>query len=334
MTPTNNSTLAPTTPVNAPLTLLPEAAPHQIQLAQFLVVATAGAWFWDYLISIIEEYVMLSTHRIRLPDVCYYLSRLSTAALIILSLIFVSGPSTHCQSLSIAAASCGAFAMPLNSILFFFRARAIYTDSKWTKIFFCLLWLCTLGSFTAPFSISSAASGGGGPCIGTNVKRSFSTGLIIIGIHDTIIYLAISIRLTTRSATFCQGNMVGGTSPNSSVVVKTFVRGYGMSRLSKVLLTSSQLYYLATVTVNLICMIVIFNPSVPAIYHMMLSIPNVTIQNAMACRVYRQLKIGWISEGASTSIIAELSQNLEVRREAEAKVDVVKSLSESESGGC
>lgn len=43
-------------------------------------------------------------------------------------------------------------------------------------------------------------------------------------------------------------------------------------------------------------MVVILTPSVPPVLRAMFSIPNVALQNAMACRVYRQLKLGLIRE--------------------------------------
>lgn len=54
-----------------------------------------------------------------------------------------------------------------------------------------------------------------------------------------------------------------------------------------------------TVQMNIVAMVVILTPSVPPVIRAMFSIPNVALQNAMACRVYRQLKLGMIRETLS-----------------------------------
>src|SRR5882672_12561570 len=41
-------------------------------------------------------------------------------------------------------------------------------------------------------------------------------------------------------------------------------------------------------------------PNIPAIYHLMFSIPNLALENAMACRVYRAVKLGFIRNPEST----------------------------------
>lgn len=58
---------------------------------------------------------------------------------------------------------------------------------------------------------------------------------------------------------------------------------------------------------NLVAAIVILRPSVPPIIRAMFSIPNVALQNVMACRVYRQLKIGLIRESAPVILTSRVS---------------------------
>jgi hypothetical protein len=47
-----------------------------------------------------------------------------------------------------------------------------------------------------------------------------------------------------------------------------------------------------TVTFNILQMTMILTPSVPPILRAMFSIPNIAITNAMACRVYRNIRFG------------------------------------------
>ena len=44
-------------------------------------------------------------------------------------------------------------------------------------------------------------------------------------------------------------------------------------------------------------------PNIPAIYHLMFSIPNLALENAMACRVYRAVKLGLIKNPESTQYV-------------------------------
>ncbi len=47
-------------------------------------------------------------------------------------------------------------------------------------------------------------------------------------------------------------------------------------------------------------MAVILAPSVPPVLRAMFSIPNIALQNAMACRVFRLLKLGLITDAGPT----------------------------------
>ena len=49
---------------------------------------------------------------------------------------------------------------------------------------------------------------------------------------------------------------------------------------------------------NIVSMVVILTPSVPPIIRAMFTVPNVALQNTMACRVYRLLKLGIIRDDA------------------------------------
>lgn len=53
-----------------------------------------------------------------------------------------------------------------------------------------------------------------------------------------------------------------------------------------------------TVGLNIAVAISVLVPSFPPVYRAMLGVTNVALQNAMACRVFRQLKIGRIKDGS------------------------------------
>ncbi|KAL4245205.1 hypothetical protein ABKN59_010262 [Abortiporus biennis] len=69
---------------------IPASILKQAQFAEFFISSLASAWFWDYLMSLREEFIMFSRHRFTFPDSVYVLSRLSTCAFLILSLMDIS----------------------------------------------------------------------------------------------------------------------------------------------------------------------------------------------------------------------------------------------------
>lgn len=52
------------------------------------------------------------------------------------------------------------------------------------------------------------------------------------------------------------------------------------------------LTFSVTVALNLIAMALLLSPSLSHVYQGMLTVPNIALQNAMACRVFRLLKYG------------------------------------------
>jgi len=58
----------------------------------------------------------------------------------------------------------------------------------------------------------------------------------------------------------------------------------------------------ATVGINFVAAVVILMPSFPPVYRAMFTFLNITLQNSMACRVYRQLKIGLIRDLEMSSV--------------------------------
>ncbi|KAL4245209.1 hypothetical protein ABKN59_010260 [Abortiporus biennis] len=92
-----------------PLAFLPPDIAHQVQVAQLLVMAVIGAWMWDYLMFLYEEYSMFIKHKLALPDVVYALSRIVAISYIAMLIIYAGGPIAHnnCNEVDKAAAWTG-----------------------------------------------------------------------------------------------------------------------------------------------------------------------------------------------------------------------------------
>ncbi|KAI0795911.1 hypothetical protein C8Q75DRAFT_352091 [Abortiporus biennis] len=268
-----------------PLAWLPPDLAGQLEASRYLYSATVSAWLWDFFMSIPEEYLVFSKGRLNLPDAVYILSRIFTCSFIINSLVFQVSSVADCHTLTKAIGWSAAIALPLNSLLFFFRVRAVFHNDTVITFIFGFLWLSTLACFTAPFAVDGGHIGTTSHCINTSVQPSVSVALIVVGVHDTIVFFAITTRLTMMSL-----------ANNWKDRARAFLSGRGMGHISRTVLMSGQIYYLVTVGMNIFSMVAILTPSFPPVLRAMFTVPNIALQNAMACLVYRQVKLGVIRE--------------------------------------
>ncbi|KAI0783195.1 hypothetical protein C8Q75DRAFT_469059 [Abortiporus biennis] len=288
---------------------IPASILKQAQFAEFFISSLASAWFWDYLMSLREEFIMFSRHRFTFPDSVYVLSRLSTCAFLILSLMDISFntgglQNENCHTLIGSVSIATTIATISSCLLFFFRIRAVFFDVRIIVLFFFLLFLGTSASDIQ--SISSQHffknKSEDPQCQRTGVNKSGGTGYILILTYETLVYLAISVRLYMLHAILpAMSQEKSSESPSDSQPsfgssfryhLKRFFTGEGMGFLSKALFMSGQIYYLATIGPYILAIIADYNPSVPTLVKAPLTLPSLVLQNAMACRVYRHLKIG------------------------------------------
>ncbi|KAF8523375.1 hypothetical protein BU17DRAFT_43933 [Hysterangium stoloniferum] len=274
-----------------PLAFLPPTLASQFEVSRYLLVATCGMFSWDLLTNLRNDYKLLTQHRISAPTLVYFLSRYVSFSYIICSTAFQIGPVGNCQTLQIAVGWTFAMGVGSTALLFLFRVLAIFNNDVWITIFFTFMWLATLGgSMTVPFAITGAHIGPTDHCINTGVKPFSSVGIIVSTVNDTLVFIFISIRLL--QTTSYQHSLSGRA--------KSFFGGEGLPVFSRMLLQSGQEYYLVTVGGNILTMVLILAPaSLPAVYHAMCTVPNMAIANAMACRVYRDVKFGRIGSGTS-----------------------------------
>ena len=67
----------------------------------------------------------------------------------------------------------------------------------------------------------------------------------------------------------------------------------------------TDVFFSATIGVSIALVALLLSPSVPSVYQGILSVPNIALENAMACRVYRAVKLGVIKNPQYT--VFELS---------------------------
>ncbi|KAJ7222153.1 hypothetical protein GGX14DRAFT_558254 [Mycena pura] len=272
-----NETLNP----NTPLAFLPPDLAREVQVGGYVLAGTLGAYIWDILCNLHNDYKLLLKYRVGFATVVYFVSRLWSLMYILSATLIETFPlGKACAPVSTFAGVCYTIAVPGTCLLFFLRARAIYNNHTILGFFFFIAWLSVLGTAAlVPFIATAANIGPTDYCIDVNVKSYASAATITPLVHDTIIFVAISLRLF-RNSYVTRGNF------------RAFVTGEYLPQFSKALLKDGQLYYLAAVTSNTLVTVMLYNTRVAFAYRTMFTMCNIMITNAMACHVFRNTKFG------------------------------------------
>ncbi|KAJ7145635.1 hypothetical protein C8R44DRAFT_836822, partial [Mycena epipterygia] len=287
----SNSTFPILTP-ETPLAFLPQSTGLQLQASGYLYIATVSAFIWDALTALPEDVKILRAAKFSLPILAYWLSRMTTFAFLAMAMLFQVAPIGNCQNLQTAMGWCFAAAVPITSSLFLFRIAAVFRANRPVVIFFVIAWLATVGcSILTPFAIGGAHIASTSRCINTTLKPIVLAGTIANACNDTLVFIALSWRLSYNST-------ASGFAGRS----RSVVHGKGLPKLSRTLLQSGQLYYLATVGFNILTLAMYLASPVPPVFRSMFSVPNVALENAMACRVFRALRLGFIVPDSESEI--------------------------------
>ena len=155
---------------------------------------------------------------------------------------WLAGPVAHCNALLCAIGSCYVVAVSSTSALFFFRVKGVYGNNKYVTTLFGFLWFTLFGlSFLVPPAIKGTHIGTTQRCIITSVANYAPTPVVLNTIIDTIVFLAISFRITSYS-------IVGDTFKTR---VQSFWSGDGLPQFSRSLLQGGQLYYSFVIKKNI-----------------------------------------------------------------------------------
>ncbi|KAL4248414.1 hypothetical protein ABKN59_008105 [Abortiporus biennis] len=247
----------PTTPL---AWLEPDLA-QQVEVGHLFVTGIVGLWAWDVLMSLHEEYHMFK-HNPSWVDFNYILARIMTFGVLATTMLFIIGPVDNCSIFLIIEDCLGAITIALNTLLMLHRIRAVFKGSTWIIALFTILWIANFSCLTVISATKAIHLGPTKECLEN--------------------YTAITASLSYS----------GPPNSKSNRTIKAFFGGHGLGYVAQTLLVSGQIYYLASVTVNIATVVCVLNPKTPAAYKIMLIVANVAIQNAMACRVHRQLKLG------------------------------------------
>ncbi|KZP29684.1 hypothetical protein FIBSPDRAFT_726991 [Athelia psychrophila] len=287
--------MSPVLNPNTPLAFLPPQVADVFQISAYIYFACVGALTWDWLMSIPDEYRILSTGRISLSKIAYICARVFTLALCLCSAIFVAAPIKNCPALMRAILATNIIALNTNNLLFFFRVRAVYGKSLSVTVLFGFLYFTVFGTtMVTPFSLNAEHIGPTQMCIQVNVRNWLTSVMITNAVNGTLVFLAISYRISSQS--------MGGDGWHSTW--RCFFRGDGAPPVLKDLLYNSQLCYLVMTVMNIALIMLGFKTN----YEVTLIIPAMSLENAMTCRVHRAVILGLINSESrrSTSTDAPL----------------------------
>ena len=125
-------------------------------------------------------------------------------------------------------------ALSMSTYLFFFRIKAVFSQSKSTIWFFVILRLFV--STGAVLQATGATASHMGPtkeCFLIGLQAYCATSTFAVALNDTIVVIAITIQLLLNSM-----------ADNWRARLRTFIRGKGLGQVSRILLRTNQQYYM------------------------------------------------------------------------------------------
>jgi len=230
----------------------------------------------------------------------YFASRLFVMAHVAASIVFSTGLISSCTGALQAEAWFFVFGIFSTSFLFFFRVRAIFWREGRTVVCFLFLWITVLGScMAAPFSVTTEHIGPTKACFLTSMRPYCSVCVIVSTVNDTLVFVAISLRLL---------NFVV-PEDNLTSRLRYFCGRRALPVISETLLRSGQQYYLITVTANIVMVTLMLSHSIPPIIRGTFVVPYVVVENVMACKVFRDVRLGLIDPHPSAHCDGLSKQN-------------------------
>lgn len=149
--------------------------------------------------------------------------------------------TVHCASLVTAEKWSVAVAISTTSLLFFWRVRAVYRDSRIVCGFFFFTWLvvacaCVLHTQFSIFILDAKRIQQAGRCFTTGNFSAFIIASTIVPlVNDLLIFCAITYRLMSMAE-------VDDLSPKKRVMIAVF--GHYLPAFSRTLLLDGQAYFL------------------------------------------------------------------------------------------
>ncbi|KAF9567219.1 hypothetical protein CPC08DRAFT_627265 [Agrocybe pediades] len=291
----NSTALPPLLNPLTPLAFFPPSSAFEITITGHVAAASLAIMVWDMLHTIGTDYALFTRHKVRLPTVFYLISRLATLGFLMTTSIFNTAPVGNCQSWQQSMSWFTVIGIAATSYLFFFRVQVLYQTNKPVVGFFLFLWVgvCCSGVISI-LGVSATEIGPTQFCVNASLpKNAYIQGVAML-IDDTLTFLAISWRLLDFS--LAETNTFAERA-------RVVLLGSNLPRFSRAFLKSGQQYYLTTVGFSMLATITISLSAVPLPYRGVVSVVDIMLLNVMACRVFRDTKLG-VYHGTSEPMLS------------------------------
>ncbi|THV03089.1 hypothetical protein K435DRAFT_716076 [Dendrothele bispora CBS 962.96] len=284
-----------------PLAFLPPELSNSLQIATFLQMIAFGVFLSDIFTNLGKDYEITVKHKVgrRLPTFVYFMSRLSTIALMVTTTIIMGGADINCIQAGIVMKITMFMTKVTTSLLSFLRVRAIY-EKKLVRNFFLVIWIINVVGDALSFLVMSTARFPSIPikiCTFTGVHRELiAVAFFVRLLHDTLIFFAISYRLWRLSEALQPYQDRDSGAKQFWDRIRMFFAGHNMPPFSRLLLKDGQLYYLISTLSIVIVVILVFIPTVDDYYLAFALTSYLAVFNCMAGHVFRDVKLGRIRE--------------------------------------
>ncbi|KAJ7473547.1 hypothetical protein FB451DRAFT_1249509 [Mycena latifolia] len=271
--------------INEPLSLVPPDIAGQIEIQRYVWAATTAVFIWDILNNVKADYQLLAKYPVRWPVVAYFISRIVSFVYVLGFTIFLTYPVGGCSIFAHILNSLYPVAVCSTSLLFFFRVRAIYCHTRTVTFVFGALWIIELAAcITIPFGTNGTNIGPTRYCTVGELAPFVGGAAIAPPVFDTAVFLAISFRLV--------GNTDVAVSWSEKCRAIFMISRVYLPSFSKALFEDGQVYYMMTVISNIATSVMVYVPGVSVGSRGLVAVSNVMLTSVMACRVYRNTRLG------------------------------------------
>ncbi|THV03091.1 hypothetical protein K435DRAFT_748322 [Dendrothele bispora CBS 962.96] len=297
-----------------PLAFLPPELAKSSQLATFLQMIAFGVFLLDIFTNIGSDYEIIVRHKVKLPTLVYFISRLSTMAWVITATIIMGmwypypEESDYCNADTQwtkfkggADINCVQAGTVTTSLISSLRVRAIYNEKKPVQRFFLTMWIFNVMGDALSFLVITMGQSPSIPikiCAFIAVRRKLiAIAFFMRLLHDSLVFFAISYRLWRLSEVI--QDYRDRDPENKRLwdrICSMLFSGNNMPPFSRLLLKDGQLYYLISTLSIVAVVVLVFMPGVDDNYLAFALNSNLGLFNCMAGYVFRDVKLGRIRE--------------------------------------
>ncbi|KAF9241316.1 hypothetical protein BU15DRAFT_73442 [Melanogaster broomeanus] len=262
--------------------LQPDSA-SEYEASRNVYLVTLGALCWDIFSSLPEDCRIARTSKPSPVLFAYYSARICALVVALLSVLVKTGPVPNCGVMVLNVRVFGVVATAASSYLFLKRVHAVFIQNRIVCHVFTFLWIAAFGAslvvlpgpLTDYYEIANTKH-----CTNHPLPSYVSTAFIGPVVFDGLVFVAITYKIFAFH------------SPSRPRSWKEFVCGEALPRLSRAVLQGGQQYYLITTAVNVTRPIFNLLPSASPVLKLASSaVPSVALTSAMACRVFRNLRL-------------------------------------------